>query len=72
MTASHRMRQIRMIGEPHDRDEWLAGEVDGVEADLKAAVSGIQKNIKWGLGVLMGVLISTATTSITLLLTQFA
>lgn len=72
MAMADRSTQIDLIGEPADRDRWLASELDTVETRFDTALSHLDNKMSRVLWALVGVLISTATTSVTLVITSLA
>jgi hypothetical protein len=64
-----RRDQVVLISESIDRDKWLAGEIDSVQVSAFTGLDGLEKKLNQILAVAVGVLISTLSTTITLLLT---
>lgn len=66
MAESSRVDQIRLIGEPSNRDEWLAAELDGVEGRFDVAMAKLDKKFGAAMVILLGVFVSTTTSAIML------
>lgn len=66
--ATPRSTQIALIADDLNRSTFLAQEIDGLEAHM----ARIEKRIGQLLGVAVGILVSTVTTSITLILAGIA
>ena len=59
-----RADQVELIDDPVKRDRWLAGEVDGLEGHVRKIESRLSQIALIGIGIL----VSTTSTAITLLL----
>ena len=59
-----RVEEIRLVN-ADDRDEWNAGQIDGLAAEF-AALRNVLNRILWGVGML---LVTTLSTTITIILT---
>ena len=59
-----RVEEIRLVNED-DRDEWNAGQIDGLAAEF-AALRSVLNKIMYGVGAL---LVTTLSTTITIILT---
>ena len=66
--AASRADQIKLIDEPMNRDRWLADELDAVESNTNAGISGLDKKFSRAGWMLFGVLVvSVANMGIILL-----
>ncbi len=67
-----RPAQVILISEPVDRDRWLAGEIDSVEVHATSELNVLRRRLNQILGSIVGVLITTFTTLVTIVLTNWA
>ena len=72
MDPHTRPAQVILISEPVDRDRWLAGEIDSVEVHATTELNVLRRRLTQILASIVGVLLTTLTTLITIVLTNWA
>lgn len=72
MDPHTRPAQVILISEPVDRDRWLAGEIDSVEVHATTELNVLRRRLTQILASIVGVLLTTLTTLVTIVLTNWA